>query len=266
MELSSPFVIKNLLKKHGLWAKKALGQHFLIDKNILKKIIEAANLKKGDVVLEIGPGIGILTKELAQRVKKVVAVEIDKKIVGILREMLKGIKNVEIIEGDILRIKNLRIKNYKIVANIPYQITSPLLEKFLTPNRYSPIPSLMVLMVQKEVAQKICSKPPRMNRLGIFVQLYGTPKIIVFVSKNCFWPRPEVDSAILRIEVAPKSYHLNPKTFLDLVKKGFSQKRKQLKNIFDKEILKNAGIMPTKRAEELTLDDWLRIYNKEKNG
>jgi len=265
--------IKNLLKKYNLRAKKSLGQHFLVDKNILDKIIKAAELSKKDVVLEVGAGLGTLTKELSQRAKKVIAVEIDRKMAEILRETLKNVENVEIVEGDILKLnpkseilisKQIQNSKFKIVANIPYQITSPLLEKFLTGRNK---PKEMVLLVQKEVAEKICCRPPQMNRLGIFVQFYGKPEIIAKVSKNCFWPKPVVDSAILKISEISTKRDKQEKLFFDLVRKGFSQKRKQLKNIFDQQILKKAGILPKKRAETLSINQWLKIYNtlKEKN-
>ena len=265
MQLSSPSDIKNLLKKHGIWAKKSLGQHFLIDEDILEKIVEASNLTKDDTVLEIGPGLGVLTKELAKRVKKVIAVEIDAEIVKILKESLGNAKNVDVIQGDILKTpisynNEIELKSYKIVANIPYQITAPLLEKFLADEKNKP--KEMILLVQKEVAQKICSKPNFENRLSLFVKLYGTPKIVFFVSKNSFWPMPEVDSAVIKIETSRKPKVKNPKLLLSLVKRGFSQKRKQLKNIFGEEILKNAGIEPTKRAEKLTLEDWQLLAEK----
>jgi 16S rRNA (adenine1518-N6/adenine1519-N6)-dimethyltransferase len=266
--------------QYKFWAKKYLGQHFLVDKNILNKIIRAADLSKNDTVLEIGAGTGTLTKKLCEKAKKVIAVEIDKGMVEILKKSLeKEIKSkkLEIIEGDILKLNpkseiliskspprrdsaeagQIQNSKFKIVANIPYQITAPILEKFLTAEDK---PKEMVLMVQKEVAQKICCQPPKMNRLGILVQFYGTPQIIGYVSKNCFRPRPMIDSALLKIAISEKFKVQDPRLFFDLVKKGFSQKRKQLKNIFNKEALISAMIRPDLRAEELKLEDWLRLY------
>jgi len=247
--------------------KKSLGQHFLIDKNILDKIIRAAELKRGDWVLEIGAGTGILTKRLSQQVERVVSIEIDKEMVEMLkRKMQKELKEkkIEIIEGDILKLEipfppGTR---YKLVANIPYQITGPILEKFLLTEKK---PELMVLMVQKEVAQKICAQPPEMNRLAVLVQSCASPSVVHFVSKNCFWPKPEVESAILKIVPFQDFNTTVAKNFLELVKKGFSQKRKQLKNIFGPEIFKNDGILIKKRPSELRVEDWLKIYQK-KNG
>src|SRR3990170_1905150 len=158
--------IKELFKKHNLWAKKSLGQHFLIDKNILNKIIEAADLTKKDTVLEIGSGLGVLTQELAKKAKEVITVEIDPEIAELLKENLKGLKNVKIVVGDILKIPNPNLK-FKIVANLPYQITAPVLEKFLVPAPSTLRPDLMVLMLQKEVAEKIREKPPKMNRISV---------------------------------------------------------------------------------------------------
>lgn len=262
--------MRKILKEHYLWLKKSLGQHFLIDQNIIEKIIGVANLKKGDIVLEIGAGIGVLTTKLSQKVKKVIAVEIDKKMVEILKERLKGVENVEIVNKDVLEIEKLNLKNYKIVANIPYQITSPILEKFLKTS--IPKPYLVVLLIQKEVAQKICSKPPKMNRLAILVQFYGNPQINAFVSRNCFWPKPKVESAILQIkDIGEKNWGLKfrEKDFFLLVKIGFSHPRKQLCNNLargfgislklSKELLKKAHLDWRARAETLAIDDWLRL-------
>jgi len=249
--------------QYKFWAKKYLGQHFLVDKNILNKIIRAADLSKNDTVLEIGAGTGTLTKKLCEKAKKVIAVEIDRKMVEIMNEVMKEevrSKKLKIIQADVLKLnpKSYYLNpNYKIVANIPYQITAPLLEKFLFSENK---PKEMVLMVQKEVAQKICCQPPKMNRLGILVQFYGTPQIIGYVSKNCFRPKPMIDSALLKIAISEKFKVQNPRLFFDLVKKGFSQKRKQLKNIFNKEALVSVMIRPDGRAEELKLEDWLKLY------
>jgi len=207
MDLTSPTTIKEILSKYSARPSKGLGQNFLIDKNVLKKIIGAADLNKNDVVLEVGPGIGTLTQELAKNAKKVIAVEKDKIMIKILGETLKDYKNIEIINGDILRILNFKFSilnqnlisqfsNYKVVSNIPYYLTSPLIRKFLESDNK---PSEIILMVQKEVAQRICSKPPDMSLLAVSVQFYADVKIISYVSKNCFLPVPKVDSALIKI-------------------------------------------------------------------
>ncbi len=195
MKLTSLREIKLLFQKNFVRPAKSLGQHFLIDKEILRKIIETADLKPEDTILEIGPGIGTLTLELAKRAKKVVAIEKDPKMVEVLKETLKDFKNTKIIPGDILKINTryyIQERKYKVVANLPYYITSPVIRKFLESNETTP--KEMVLMVQKEVAQRICAKPPEMNLLAVSVQFYAKPEIISFVSKKSFWPQPKVDS------------------------------------------------------------------------
>ena len=279
--------IKNWLKKYNIRPSRRLGQNFLIDEKVLRKIIEAAELSKDDIVLEVGPGIGNLTAELAKRVKKVIAIEKDKKMVEILRETLKNFTNIEIIEGDILKInlKPYTSKPYKVVANIPYYLTSPLIRKFLeTENQ----PKEMVLMVQKEVAQRICARPPKMSLLAVSVQFYAKPEIISLVSKKSFWPSPKVDSAIIKISAfnQPRKSAFNQR-FFKIVRAGFSQPRKQLINNLSKNLkvdelklistrrslalarvidkikvrdwlLKNK-IQPTQRAETLNLEDWINL-------
>lgn len=269
MELTSLGTIKEILIKYGAKPSKGLGQNFLINKNVLQKIIESADIKSSDVVLEVGPGIGTLTRELAKKSKKVLAVEKDKTMVEILAETLKEYKNVEVVNADILKLNSGSCVqgHYKIVANIPYYLTSPLIRKFLESE--SP-PKEIILMLQKEVAQRICTKPPRMSLLAVSVQFYANPKIISYVSKNCFWPAPKVDSAIIKI-IPIKKYRANIDLFFKIVKAGFSQPRKQLINNLSKELklnkkktsewlLKN-GTDPTKRPETLSIDNWLALTN-----
>jgi 16S rRNA (adenine1518-N6/adenine1519-N6)-dimethyltransferase len=267
---------KNLLKKYKISPKKWLGQNFLISKNVLRKIVEAAEISKKDTVLEIGPGIGNLTIELVKRAKKVIAVEKDKRMIEILKEMLEGwkVRNIEIVQGDILKIRNSQfvIRNsYKIVANIPYYLTSRLIREFLeTKNK----PESMILMVQKEVAQRICAKPPKMNLLAVSVQFYAKPKIISFVPKDCFWPKPKVDSAILKISNLKTKNPKIKKLFFKIIKAGFSQPRKQLINNLSnglkiekekvKKWLLENGIKPEKRAENLSIEDWLKLIKNLK--
>jgi len=291
MNLTSPKEIKELLKKYNAAALKQLGQHFLVDKGVLRKIIEAAGLNPKDTVLEIGPGIGVLTQALAQKAGKVIAIEKDQKMCEILRETLKDFKNVEVVRNDILKIENskliknweLKIGNYKVVANLPYYITSPVIRKFLEADNP---PKEMVLMVQKEVAQRICAKPPDMNLLAVSVQFYvhpvksseagakqfngASPKIITYVSKKSFWPEPKVNSAIIKIS---KIKYQKSKTFsanfFKVVRAGFSQPRKQLinnlsnglkksKEEIKKWLLENK-ILPQQRAETLSIDDWISL-------
>ena len=274
--------IKNLLKKHKIYPSKRFGQNFLIDKKVLKKIITAASLQPRDVVLEIGPGTGILTKELAKKAKKVIAIEKDPEMVEILKEELKNFKNVKVIQTDILKIKpksyKLKPKTYKMVANLPYYLTSPVLRKFLEAK--SP-PKEMILMVQKEVAQRIVAKPPNMNLLAISVQFYvrpvrnrrfsngARPKIISYVSKKSFWPQPKVDSAIIKLVISDQRLAISKNLFFKIVRAGFSQPRKQIINNLakglkiDKEKIRNwllkNKIRPQRRAETLTLKDWQKL-------
>lgn len=271
---------KQRLKHYGIRPSKWLGQYFLTNKTVLEKIITAADLTKQDIVLEIGPGLGVLTIELAKRAKKVIAVEKDRTLSRLLEDILKtkGIKNVKVVNRDILSLElvtnnltpnpaqrgepnrhpNPKPLNYKLIANLPYYITSPVIRKFLeTEHR----PKLMVLMVQKEVAQRIVAQPPRMNILAVAVQFYAQPKIVSYVSKNSFWPIPKVDSAIIKIVPKPIP-KINIKKFFNLVKAGFSSKRKMLKNNLniDESTLEKLGINPRTRAESLPIEQWLKLY------
>ncbi|MDI6602717.1 MAG: 16S rRNA (adenine(1518)-N(6)/adenine(1519)-N(6))-dimethyltransferase RsmA [Patescibacteria group bacterium] len=269
MDLVSKLEVKNLLKKYRFLPSKRLGQNFLIDKKVLKKIIEAAELSEDDIVLEIGPGTGNLTIALAKKVKKVVIIEKDPKMIEILKETLKDLKNIEIIQDDIRKIGNwkLEIGNYKVVANLPFYLTAPVIRKFLESVEVKPLE--MVLVVQKEVAQRICAKVPDMNLLAVSVQFYAQPKIIRYISKKSFWPQPEVDSAILRITEISTNRKIDSDKFFKIVKAGFSRPRKQILNNLSKMLkldkkkvkswlLKN-GIQPGQRAETLKINDWMKL-------
>jgi len=269
MNLTSKKVVKYLLKKYGTRPLKRLGQNFLIDKSVLKKIIESADLRSKDIVSEIGPGVGTLTQEIAKRVKRVIAIEKDKKMIEILKETLRDFKNIEITQGDVLKLdpKSYTLKPYKIVANLPYYIVSPVIRKFLELTEARPLK--MVLMVQKEVAQRICSKPPKMSLLAVSVQFYAKPEIISFVSKKSFWPQPKVDSAIIKITPIKPARTVLSGLFFKIVKAGFSQPRKQLANNLskglelDKERVKKwlleNKINPTQRAETLSVQNWIKL-------
>ena len=273
--------IKSILKQNNLIVLKQLGQHFLADESVLAKIVEAADLNKNDLVIEVGPGLGILTRELALKCRKVIAVEKDRKMVELLNKNLEQFKNIKIIEGDILKVNlsdtqcpwTLGVKrSYKLVANIPYYITSPILKLFL---ESSVKPEKIVLLVQKEVAERICAAPGKMSVLALSVQIYGEPKIIDFVSKNSFWPPPKVDSAILKIDniktpaEIKKNLKLKKADISDLfriIKIGFSSKRKKLVNnlsaglnLEKEEILRvfeKLKINKNARAQELDLEKW----------
>lgn len=291
MNLLSPSEIKTLLEKHKTKPSKKFGQNFLIDKNVLDKIIETANIKNSDTILEVGPGIGTLTKELAERAGQVICVEKDRNMISILSETLADYKNIEIIETDILDYK-LQVANYKVVANIPYYLTSPLIRKFL--EDANP-PTEIILMMQKEVAERICASPAEasaeegktgtrrrqgsggrgMSLLAVSVQFYATAKIILKVSKNCFWPAPKVDSAIIKIipclPAGRQKKQSNADLFFKIVKAGFSQPRKQLAGNFTKTLKMKRGeveawmtknnLVPTQRAETLSVEDWQNLTN-----
>ena len=266
--------IKKILRNNKVYPLKQLGQNFLIDKNILLKIINASFIKSKDVVLEIGPGLGILTQELAKKAKRVVAIEKDKRIINLLKERLSRFNNVKLINKD-ARYYNPKIANYKVVANLPFGVAIPIIRKFLENKNQ---PKKMVLMVQKEVAQRICAQPPEMSLLAVSVQFYAKTKIVSFVSKKCFWPQPKVDAGIIEIipkkpsgflRVKKKDFKQFKKLFFKIVKAGFSQPRKQLVNNLskvlklDKEktmtwLLKNK-INPKTRAENLKIKDWISL-------
>src|SRR3989339_45280 len=213
-----------------------LGQHFLKNtsatRQIINKMIKAADVSKKDIVLEAGPGKGILTKALLKKAGRVIAVEKDKELVKYLKEKFKDCENLEIVEGDILKtqISKLKSQNYKIVANIPYYITSRFLKTFLENPALAGQPQKMVLMVQKEVGERITAKPPHMSILAISVQIYGQPKIIAKVSKKHFSPQPQVDSVVVLIDHISDFPYPNEKKIFKIVKTGFSHKRKLLLN------------------------------------
>jgi len=271
MGLFSIREIKNLLQKYQSEPEKRLGQHFLINSGVARQVVEAAKIRENDVILEIGPGIGNLTRELAQRAKKVIAVEKDTKMIRILKETLNGIKNIEVINQDIRKLKFQIPDKYKIVGNLPFYLTAPVIRQFLEPPEKSllPVPELMALIVQKEVAQRICSKPPHMSLLAISVQFYAEPKIISYISKNSFWPSPKVDSAIIKLKTQSENRKVNIEQFFRIVKTGFSHPRKQLINNLStgfctsreaiSQWLTVNNIKPAQRAETLTLENWLNL-------
>ena len=276
MDLYSIKVIKELLRANNATPNSLLGQNFLLEKRVAVKILKAAEISPKDTVLEIGPGIGTLTKELAQKARRVVSVEKDPAMVKILKETTGTLTNIEVIQADILKLNLARLSyprlseikdgRYRVVANLPYYITSPVIRMFLETQHK---PELMVFMVQKEVAQRICAKPKDMNLLAVSVQFYAEPKIVSFVSKGAFWPRPKVDSAILKLVPKRESPPVNPSLFFRIVKAGFKQPRKQLGNnltqglkLSKEEVtawLKQVGIQPTQRAETLSIKDWVAL-------
>ena len=261
--------LKSLLQEYNLWAKKHFGQNFLVDEKVFDQIIGAADLKSSDNVIEVGPGTGFLTEQLVESANHVMAIEKDRDMVYLLNDRFKGVKNLELIHEDILKtqISDLESEAYKVVANIPYYITSPLLKHFLKSNHR---PKLMVLLVQKEVAEKICGITGK-SMVTIETQLFGKPEIVAMVPAKAFYPAPKVESAVLKIEVfdQPLVEESELKAFLRIVKFGFSQKRKKLSNTLGAglhmkssemaEILREADIDPDLRAEHLGIEEWKRL-------
>lgn len=264
MDLHDITVIRAILKKHNLWAKKYLGQNFLINKDVLDKIVETAGLQKTDQIIEIGPGLGILTQELAQKTARVITIELDQNLVPILKENLKEYKNITILNQDALQFSP-QLKNYKVVANIPYNITSPLINLFLqTENK----PTSITLLVQKEVAEKICTLEPDMTVLSLQITLFGQAKLIKHIGAESFYPIPKVDSTILQITLYQPNnpnYIATDKALqiLKLAKQAFSQRRKKLSNTLSeyKAAMQHAGIDANRRPETLSVKEWLTLQS-----
>ncbi len=264
---------RNQLHRLGTRAKKGLGQHFLIDRGVLQKIISAAELASTDTVIEVGPGLGVLTEELVKKAGKVIAVEADPKLASSLQTRLSKFANLTVINADILQLDPLELidrkRHYKVVANLPYYIAAPILRHFL---EASLKPSLMVVMVQKEVGQSMVAAPGNLSIFAISVQLYGKPTIVDYVPAQSFYPEPKVDSAIVRIEVYPKPAIAveNITGFFEIVKAGFSAPRKQIRNSLALglqldsaeivELLEQAGIAPQRRPETLSLEEWASLH------
>lgn len=268
---------KDVLAVHHLLPKKSLGQNFLFDEGILRRIVAAGAVTAADEVLEVGPGIGALTAVLAQEAASVTAVELDDRFIPILQNELSPYANVHIVHGDILTENpaDYFTKPYKVVANVPYYITGAILRHLLSCN---PKPSRMVLTMQKEVAERITAVSPQMSLLAVSVQFYGTATIVDTIKAGAFWPRPKVDSAVIVIdlgETAVSYPNIDEKKFFRLVKIGFAQKRKQLqKNLralgYPRETIiekmAQAAIAPNRRAQSLAIADWVRLYEAFENN
>ena len=291
MELTNKRVIKELLEKYNAKPEKYFGQHFILSKKALSKMVAAAEIKAGGNIVEIGPGLGTLTRELAKTGANITAIEKDPLMIKILKETLADFKNVKIIRADARHLSpDLWIyetyktgdKSVKIVANLPYSIATFLIHKWLESEN---APRLMILMIQKEVARRICAAPPHANLLATSVQFYAEPKIIGYVSKEMFWPKPKVDAAIIKIiphnkrELAAFASDRKQimtdnakKAFFRVMKAGFSQPRKQLAGNLTKKlgvskekilkIFKDFSISETARAENLSLRDWQKLSEK----
>ncbi len=271
-----PLNTSALLKQYGLRADKKLGQNFLQDPLVLGSIASAAEIQPTDTVLEIGPGLGSLTRYLAVSARQVVAVELDLDLIPPLQMVTKPYDNIHIVHGDILKISPkelIQAPGYLVVANIPYYITSAIIRHLL---ENEPKPRRIVLTIQKEVADRICAKPGDMSLLALSVQIYGEPRIAKRIPANAFFPAPKVDSAVLCVDIyaAPKIPPELLDTFFKLIKAGFSQKRKTLRNSLSaglhlaapevESLLVNAGIDPMRRAETLSIEEWQMLCKLHK--
>lgn len=268
-----PLNASALLKQYGLRADKKLGQNFLSDPFALEAIVAAAEIQPSDTVLEIGPGLGSLTRYLAVSAREVIAVELDADLILPLEAVTRPYDNVQIVHGDILKIPPKELVSeagYLVVANIPYYITSAIIRHLL---ENDPKPRRIVLTIQKEVADRICAGPGGMSLLALSVQVYGKPRIAARIPAGAFFPPPKVDSAVLCVDIyeAPKIQTELLDTFFKLIKAGFSQKRKTLRNSLSsglhipaaeaEDLLSKANIDPMRRAETLSVEEWQALCN-----
>lgn len=246
--------------------KKHLGQNFLFDPSILGRIVKVSNITKNDIVVEIGPGYGALTRLLSEAAKEVIAIEIDYELYEKLKNELKGLKNVKIIHGDALKYPYENLEPFKVVANIPYYITTPIIFRLLEAKNKL---KSMTLTIQKEVSQRIVAKPctKEYGALSIAIQYFGNPELKFVIPKGAFRPVPKVDSAVIHIEILekPKVIVVDEKLFFRIVKTAFGQRRKMLSNALKplskdiKEILILSGINPNRRAETLSIEEFARL-------
>ena len=298
--------VRRLLKEFDIQPKKSLGQNFLTDQRTLRRIVDAAELGPEDIVLEIGPGVGTLTRLLAAEAGQVVAVELDQRLVEVLRQTLADLPNVEIVHGDILELNTADLLErymgsqllavdcqirrqvagygdpaganydalslqYKVVANLPYYITSAILRHLLTAGVR---PELMVVTVQLEVARRIIAEPGDMSLLAVSVQFYGRPRIVTRIKAGAFYPSPQVDSAVIRIDLDhhPVVEVDDADSFFEVVRAGFAQRRKQLRNALSAELalpasevaqaLSRVGVNPKRRAQTLSVEEWARVWRE----
>lgn len=274
-EIHSIKHIKDLCKKLGIELTRSKGQNFLVNGEIVKKIIEAADLGPGETVVEIGPGLGVLTGEIAGRVKRLVAIELDRKLYSYLAEEFGDLDNLELVQGDVLgwlargMEGRLAGKDYRVIANLPYQITGKILRLLLEMDNP---PSEMVVMVQKEVGERITADTGDMSVLAVAARYFAEVEVVLGVGKGNFWPQPKVDSVVLKIK-RKKSLALageKEKLFFKLVKMGFSSRRKMLKNnlggVYGHQrvegVLGELGLNLKARAEDLGVENWVDLAKK----
>jgi len=266
----------NYLRTNQIWVKRTMGQIFLVDDQALAQIVAAADIQPTDTIVEIGPGLGVLTAELSRRAGKVIAIEKDDKFADVLKTQYLN-SNVEIVHQDALNFEpntyGLIAESYKLVANIPYNITSLIIRKFLEEDNQ---PETLVLLVQKEVAERIIAEPGDMSLLAVSVQFYAEAKIVAIVPKESFFPIPKVDSAIIKLKVKSQKPKIQMREFFRIVKFGFAAKRKTLENNLAagmhikkdgaRDIIKKTGFQAKIRAEDLSVEDWIRLFEIIKEG
>ncbi len=272
-DLTNVYEIRKLLYTHNMRPNKSFGQNFLIDRSVLQTIVNAAEIDLDDEILEVGAGTGVLTQELAQHARRVVAVEVERDMLVLLKETTANYPNVELVAGNLLSFDPAKMFGqaaYKLVANLPYYITAPTFRHFL---ESSNPPRLLIVMVQLEVAQRIVAGPGDLSMLGVSVQFYGQPRIVARVPSQAFYPAPKVDSAVLRVDVHPQAPLSQEERhrFFRVVQAGFSERRKQLhnslthglhhKNEHVRSWLALAGIDASRRAETLSIEEWLRLWH-----
>lgn len=267
MDLTNPDQLKVALELAGLRARKGLGQHFLVDQDSLQMILDAGDLKPDDTVVEIGPGLGVMTLPLTQRTKRVIAIELDEQLAELLQRDKPG--NLEVWHEDVLKFDLRRLpERYKVVANIPYYATSKIIQTMLEAPKP---PQKLVLLIQKEVAQRIVAEPRQMSVLAASVQYYGKPSLVGVVERHKFWPAPKVDSAVLQIDVYDKPrFEADRQKLFRLIKAGFGEKRKMMKNSMAGglnismelavRLIEQAKLSSTVRAQEMSMDEWQRLY------
>lgn len=267
--ISLPDEVRQFCRDHGLKLNTDLGQHFLLDSSILDRIVETANIQKTDTIVEIGPGVGVLTRELLQSAGKVIAIELDERMIPLLRKFIEEASQLKahsskltIIQGNALHVL-MPETPYKVVANIPYHITSPLLRHLFLESKKTP--ASLTLLIQREVAERICDAKDA-SMLTILVGLFGKPKIMARVPPSAFLPPPKVDSAVLHIECfeRPLADAATIEQLFKLTKIAFGQKRKMLRNTLGSfqgglERLAGLHIEPTRRPQTLSVEEWIAL-------
>ena len=266
-----PLNVPTLLRTYQLHPKKGLGQNFLVDESSLLRVVEAADILPGSTVLEIGPGLGSLTRYLARAARRVVAVELDGALLPALEKVLDGAQNVSVVQGDMLELDPAALVDepgYLVVANIPYYITSALFRHLLEARVK---PERLVLTVQREVAERICAVPDDMSLLALGIQVYGAARVAAHIPAGAFYPAPDVESSVVRVDLYPQPLIPSEKLalFFRLARAGFGQKRKMLRkslaagtSVAVSEAvakLEAAGIDPQRRAETLSIGEWARL-------